>query len=354
MATTSRRVFLASTAAVAASAVLRPATAKATPRAAAARPEIRPRSEWGSGLQPRGQLLVDSPRDVKFLLVHHTETPNGYGPEKVAPRLQNIFQYHTGTKGWPDIAYNFFVDEHGRIWEGRTGSLDGPVRGDATGGSQGHAMLCCFLGNHSAVAPTPAAVSAMATLTAWLAGQYQIDLDAGPTISFTSRGSNRWPAGTVVTTDPIAGHRDMSQTACPGDAAYPLVRGAILQQAKAAAGVVATTTPPTTAPVATSTTASTSTTAAPTSSTIGTTSNPSSSTSVSAERSTTSPNPVPADSESGDGGSSIAGPLLGATSVAAAVGGAALVVRNRRARLRAASKPGEEGGVADGAPIDPA
>lgn len=247
--TTSRRTFLTSAAALTAIGLLAPQRASARPRNQATQPDIQSRSDWGGDLAPKGALANEARGDVRFLLVHHSETPNGYGPEKVAPRLRNIFEYHTGTKGWPDIAYNFFVDAQGRIWEGRTGSLTAPVRGDATGGSQGHAMLCCFLGDHTATPPTGAAITAMARLTAWLAGTYGIDLGAGPTISFTSRGSNRWPAGTTVVTDPIAGHRDMSASACPGDAAYPLIRGTILDQARGFAGIGATTT--TTAALAT-------------------------------------------------------------------------------------------------------
>lgn len=193
-------------------------------------------------------MLDEAAGDVRFLVIHHSETPNDYSPEDVAPRLRSIFDYHTAAKGWPDVAYNFFVDAFGGIWEGRTGSIERPVRGDATGGSQGFAMLCCFLGDHTATVPTEPAIQAMATLNAWLATTYGIDLRAGPAISFVSRGSNRWPAGTTVTTDPIAGHRDMSQTACPGDAAYPLVRGPILERAEA---IVATATPTTTAPTST-------------------------------------------------------------------------------------------------------
>lgn len=211
-------------------------------------PPIHPRSEWGGDLPPRGPMLDEAAGDVRFLVIHHSETPNDYSPEDVAPRLRSIFDYHTAAKGWPDVAYNFFVDAFGGIWEGRTGSIERPVRGDATGGSQGFAMLCCFLGDHTATVPTEPAIQAMATLNAWLATTYGIDLRAGPAISFVSRGSNRWPAGTTVTTDPIAGHRDMSQTACPGDAAYPLVRGPILERAEA---IVATATPTTTAPTST-------------------------------------------------------------------------------------------------------
>lgn len=209
----------------------RPAAAEAP------KPTIRPRSDWAGDRGPTGPLTEEAAGDVKFLLVHHTETPNGYAADAVARQLRGMFEFHTGKeKGWPDIAYNFLVDAHGGIWEGRAGSVDGPVKGSATGGSQGFAQLCCFIGNHTSEPPTEAAQQAMSALLAWLAGRYGIDLSAGPTITFVSRGSNKWPAGATVTTDPIAGHRDMSQTECPGDACYPLVRGALLTGAQALAG----------------------------------------------------------------------------------------------------------------------
>ena len=112
------------------------------------------------------------------------------------------------------------MDRFGGVWEGRTGSLAGPVKGSATGGSQGFAQLACFIGDFSAAAPTPAARSSMLALLAVLAERYGVDTRDGAQVSFVSRGSNRWPPGTEVTTRTIAGHRDMSMTACPGDVLY--------------------------------------------------------------------------------------------------------------------------------------
>ncbi|MGH2689561.1 MAG: peptidoglycan recognition protein family protein, partial [Actinomycetota bacterium] len=99
-----------------------------------------------------------------------------------------------------------------------------PVMGDATGGSQGFAQLCCFVGDHRQVAATEAAQAGMIALLGWLADRYRVATDPGSTTTFTSRGSNRWRAGTLVTAPTIAGHRDMSRTTCPGEAAYALVR----------------------------------------------------------------------------------------------------------------------------------
>lgn len=165
------------------------------------------------------------PEDPRFLLVHHSATTNDYTPDAVPAFLRQFYALHTGPeKGWPDVAYNFFVDRYGGVWEGRTGSLDGPVRGDATGGNQGYSQLCCFVGDHQVTAPTIEAQRAMTHLLAFLGERYRIDTSPGASTAFTSLGSNRWPYGTQVTTTTIAGHRDMSETVCPGDAAYTLVR----------------------------------------------------------------------------------------------------------------------------------
>lgn len=196
--------------------------------AAPAAPAIRPRADWAGNRRPTGPIPAE---DVRFLLLHHTATTNDYAEDAVAAQLRQVYAFHTRSRGWADVAYHFFVDRFGTVWEGRTGSLAGPVQGDATGGSQGFAQLCCFLGDFTAVPPTDAAMDAMVRLCAWLADRYGIDL-AAP-VTFRSRGSNRWRRGTEVTTDPIAGHRDMSLTSCPGDALYPLVRERIAPAALA-------------------------------------------------------------------------------------------------------------------------
>lgn len=184
-------------------------------------PAIRPRSDWAAGLPARSGLQPET--DVRFLLVHHTASAN-VGADQSVAQLRSFFTFHTSPeKGWPDIAYNFLVDSGGQIWEGRTGSLAGPVQADATGGSQGFAQLCCFIGDFSSVSPTPEAIAAMTHLLAWLSERYAVSLVEGATVTFTSRGSSRWPAGANVTAATISGHRDMSQTSCPGDTAYALL-----------------------------------------------------------------------------------------------------------------------------------
>jgi hypothetical protein len=228
-------------------------------------PEIVPRSVWGGDLPVLGPLESEAPGDVRFLLIHHTVTSNSDSPNESFTTLRKIYGMHTSPeKGWSDIAYNFLIDRFGVIHEGRSGSIDSPIKGSATGGSQGFALLCCFLGDHQVEAPTEAAQSSMVALLAWLASKYDIPMSEGSTATFVSRGSNRWPAGKTVTTPTIGGHRDMSSTACPGDAAYVLLDARFRPEVAAIVGGVATdaaaeppattpeTVPPTTVPPETS------------------------------------------------------------------------------------------------------
>ncbi len=227
----------------------------------ALQPVIHPRADWAGNRAVTGELVAED--DVRFLLVHHTASTNGYGPGQVAEQIQGFYDFHTGPeKGWPDVAYNFFVDRYGGIWEGREGSLAGAVRGDATGGSQGFAQLCSLIGNFQEGPVTAEQQASLTQLLAWLAERHGIDTTPGATVTFVSRGSNKWPAGQEVTAHTIAGHRDMSLTSCPGDLAYALVpetlpAGAttLRAEATAATSTTAGATVPPTASVPSATTA---------------------------------------------------------------------------------------------------
>ena len=265
----SRRAVLAGGAAVASAAVLgvggraHALSLPAAPVAVGDGLAIWPRDAWAPG-PPVGPLAAE---EVRFLLVHHTAASTQHRASDVPGILGAMYRFHTGEKAWPDIAYNFLVDREGGVWEGRAGSLAGPVAADATGGSQGFAQLVCFIGDFTGELPSAAALAAGTRTLAWLSRRYGVSTAAGATVSFTSRGSNRWPAGVGVTTATIAGHRDMSTTACPGNAFYPYVHNGLQRDVQAARGgslsapataapattAAATTAPATTAPPSTTT-----------------------------------------------------------------------------------------------------
>lgn len=238
-------------------------------------PEIRRRTDWAPDLPVRKPIEAE---DVKFLLVHHTADPDSnYQPDDVVGMLRKIYDYHTGAeKDWPDIAYNFFVDKFGRIWESRTGSVDSPLRGDATGGNQGFSQLCCFLGDFEAEQPPQEAVMSMIALLTWLADKHGLNMTPGATTTFTSRGSNKWPEGSEITTQTISTHRQMSETTCPGTACHELVTTRFQQMVSDQL--------PTKAPATTSSPATVSTTTPPTNDAATTTAATADSTAASADR----------------------------------------------------------------------
>lgn len=224
---------------------------------------INPRSSWATNRPPKGPLTAE---DVKFLIVHHSASRNGHTGADAPAILRSFYDYHTGPKGWNDIAYNFLIDAGGGIWEGRAGSLDGPVAGDATGGNQGFTQLVCVIGDYNTAQPTQASRSSLALLLAWLADRYGVSTAPGAEVTFTSRGSNKWPGGTSVTTPTITGHGTMSQTSCPGANLNAYVVGALMGDVEAVRGGSAppTTALPTTAgPSSTTTSTSTTTTTVP-------------------------------------------------------------------------------------------
>lgn len=179
---------------------------------------VKPRDAWGADLPPKYAIQPETPQ---FLLVHHTDTSNDYGSGGAAGVIRIAYSWHTSkAKGWADVCYQFFVDHDGGVWEGRAGALAGPVMADATGGSQGFAQLVCLIGRFTDADPSPAMLDSLVRVLAWLGIRYGIDTYPDATTSFVSRGSQKFTAGTLVTTPTIAGHRDMSFTECPGDHVY--------------------------------------------------------------------------------------------------------------------------------------
>lgn len=223
---------------------------------------IQPRAVWaGDERPPVGELRGE---DVRFLLVHHTASANGADP---IGTMRGVYNFHTSPeKGWPDVAYNFFIDQNGVVYEARTGSLAGPVEASATGGSQGFAQLVCLLGDFTSQNPTGPALASLNATLAWLADRYSLDTSNGAQTTFVSRGSNRWPEGSTVTAATISGHRDMSQTACPGDTFYPYLVANVQREVDGLRSAAVATTTTTTEPPASTTSvpATTSTTVAPT------------------------------------------------------------------------------------------
>ena len=177
-------------------------------------PVIYSRAQWGANenIRDKGSLHYF---EVHAGFVHHTVNANNYTPDEVPGILRSIYAYHTQSRGWSDIGYNFLVDRFGRIWEGRYGGVDRPVVGAHTLNYNDYAFAMSAIGNFELVQPTAAMLQAYGVLFAWKLSLHGVDA-ASP---------QQWVGSKYF--EAINGHRDAAATACPGKYLYaqiPLIR----------------------------------------------------------------------------------------------------------------------------------
>ena len=185
-------------------------------------PSIILREQWW-GTLPANQ--IEAPRwlpvkiTVTHAIVHHTASPNN--PVNPAQAVRNIWHYHANNRGWGDIGYNFLIDQHGNIYQGRYNpwlpDIDTQAGHafSANTASIGIGLLGQF---HPKVIspepgePTPAAIAALERLIAWRFLQLRLNPLESADIPTGQTGSE------VVRRVPrISGHRDVDNTSCPGD-----------------------------------------------------------------------------------------------------------------------------------------
>ncbi len=192
--------------------------------AAPDQPEIFPRSAWGGQDCAAEDVEYSTRTRVEVLIVHHTihsANANAYSPGDVPDLLYAICSYHVGVRGWNDIGYNTLIDASGRIWEGRGGGVDLPVRGAHAAGFNSSSVGVAFIGDHNVAPPTAAAQDAFVAYGAWRMDVAHIDPRSVPVV--ISRDSPTYPDGVAVPLRAVSGHRDVGTTGCPGSIAYNLL-----------------------------------------------------------------------------------------------------------------------------------
>jgi hypothetical protein len=138
--------------------------------------------------------------------------------------VRGIWQFHTYTRGWGDIGYNYLIDQNGTIYEGRHGG-DNVVGGhtkDYNTGSMAVALIGCHdtsdptcrqLNGGRVAHPTAATYSSLTTLLSWKSKNYELD-------PLGRHVFCQWNGGGCLDLPVIAGHRDANSTSCPGDLVY--------------------------------------------------------------------------------------------------------------------------------------
>ena len=153
--------------------------------------------------------------EVHAGFVHHTVNANDYTRAEVPGILRSIYAYHTKSRGWSDVGYNFLVDRFGRIWEGRYGGVDRPVVGAHTLGYNDDAFAMSAIGNFETKKPTRVMLEAYGALFAWKLSLHGVSATSSQ--QFVTKRNFK----------AINGHRDAAATACPGKYLYaklPLIR----------------------------------------------------------------------------------------------------------------------------------
>ncbi|MBZ5734220.1 FG-GAP-like repeat-containing protein [Nocardioides sp. TRM66260-LWL] len=190
------------------------------------KPVIYSRAQWGADESKRDKGALQY-YEVHAGFVHHTVNANDYTRDEVPAIIRGIYAYHTQSKGWSDIGYNFLVDRFGRIWEGRYGGIDRPVVGAHTLNYNDYSFAMSAIGNYEVQKPTTAMVQAYGALFAWKLSLHGVDASS----TRQKVGSSYFQA--------INGHRDAGQTACPGKYLYariPEIRRLAAEEQRGFAG----------------------------------------------------------------------------------------------------------------------
>lgn len=218
--------------------------------AASAAAGCRSRADWGADESITGWSKGTDTQafyPAQALTVHHSAGSNDLAQDYAAT-VRAIYSYHVQTNGWSDIGYQYLVDGHGVVYEGRNAGhtstsclyaggdgsdfahetttervVNGAHVGNYNAGNVGIALMGCFEPTSACsgdTRPPAAAVDGLEGLLASLSSRHQLD-----------------PQGTIHYVNPItgvtkdvatiSGHRDWLATACPGGnlyAALPTIR----------------------------------------------------------------------------------------------------------------------------------
>ena len=166
-------------------------------------------SEWRVGLTEPDYIRIEN--EVHNLIIHHTAGSNT--DDNYFQVVRSIYIYHTETRGWSDIGYNYLIAQDGSIFKGRDpGDLEQDnVLGAHFCSSNTGTMGISILGTYTDIAPPDTAIASLIELLNWKAGKDGLD----PIGVFPHPLNDELPV--------IAGHRDGCSTECPGEMLYTLL-----------------------------------------------------------------------------------------------------------------------------------
>ncbi|HEX2234864.1 MAG TPA: N-acetylmuramoyl-L-alanine amidase [Actinomycetota bacterium] len=189
-------------------------------------PRVVTRAEWGADESIKRSRGGCRRRffPLRQIFVHHTAGSNR-DPHPEAT-MRAIYYFHTVTRGWCDVGYNFVIGPGGRIFEGRwarrfdpgeTHDSEDPsgrvARGAHVAEFNSGSVGIGLMGNFSTTDVPRAMRRALVSAVAWEAARHGLDPRARRVYINPETGlRKRLPV--------VAGHRDAGQTSCPGGNLY--------------------------------------------------------------------------------------------------------------------------------------
>jgi hypothetical protein len=173
-------------------------------------PPLITRAQWGAQAI-RGSPVNLARPSYDFMTWHHAAGYSAETEEEGKAQMRAMQDLHQNVRGWSDIGYQFGIDRGGRLYQGRpfmdnSTSLNqvpvlaqGAHVGGANTGNIGVVIMGCYHppeGSNCEQQITPEAFATYINLFAFLSERYGVQAPF------------------------IRGHRDFSQTACPGDNNY--------------------------------------------------------------------------------------------------------------------------------------
>lgn len=209
-----------------------PSAASKLPRGS--KPPIVPRSTWGDATldywdanaapwsgycssTANTRTWVPDASEIApatHVVIHHTAGTNYADPStnNWPASVLGIWRYHAMTLGWCDIGYHYLIDPNGVIYEGRYTGVrdDGTVADGAHAYGHNRATIgISLMGNFETAEPSASAIQALDNLLGWIGSSKNIPFNTEQYYAYKNKMLNT-----------IVGHRDVGQTACPGNFLY--------------------------------------------------------------------------------------------------------------------------------------
>ncbi|MBC7498551.1 N-acetylmuramoyl-L-alanine amidase [Candidatus Gracilibacteria bacterium] len=162
---------------------------------------------------------IENTRQVSRIVIHHTAQSLD-STKTDAEMIRGIYAYHTLSREWGDIGYNYLIGQRGLIYEGRAGG-DYAVASHAAYNNMGTVGIS-ILGDYNRDHLNRDQIAGIERAISMMAGKY------GITLSDNKKGVRKCTIANCelfekLSTKSLMGHEDIGHTDCPGSDTYPRI-----------------------------------------------------------------------------------------------------------------------------------